>query len=274
MKNIIFNLQLFAAQVQTTLLSGLSPEMKTYYDMDLIDHATPKLVHAQFGQKKPIPQGSGKTIEFRKFSPLAKATTPLVEGVTPNGKSLTVTAFTATVDQYGDFITQSDMLELTALDDTILQATKLLGNQAGLTMDTIVRNKLIGGEQVMFPDKIVDGEAVEVLTRATLDKSAKLNVEVIQRAVAELRAQNAPEIDGKYVGIIHPYAAYDLMRDPEWVDAHKYAQPTELFEGEIGEIADVRFVRTSEAKYWRDNTCPAATGWFCRCNCRERFSGK
>lgn len=75
-------------------------------------------------------------------------------------------------------------------------------------------------------------------------------MELIQRAVAKLRAQNAPTINGKYVGIIHPYVAYDLMRDPEWVDAHKYAQPENLYEGEIGELAGVRFVQTTEAKIY------------------------
>jgi N4-gp56 family major capsid protein len=40
------------------------------------------------------------------------------------------------------------------------------------------------------------------------------------------------------------------MRDPEWIDAHKYANPTNLYEGEIGEIAGVRFVQTTEAKVY------------------------
>ena len=96
------NLQLFAT-VQTTLLEGLSAEMKTFYDMTLIDEASANLVHDQFGQKRPIPANGGKTIEFRKFSSLPKATTPITEGATPDGKSLTVTAITATVAQYGDY---------------------------------------------------------------------------------------------------------------------------------------------------------------------------
>ena len=151
---IIMSLQLFANELQTTLLAGLSAEMKTFYDMTLIDEAQANLVHDQFGQKRPIPQGSGKTIEFRKFAPLAKATTPLTEGVTPDGKSLTVSTITATVNQYGDYITQSDVLELTALDNTILEATKLLGRQAGMTLDTVVRNVLQSGTNVTYCPKV------------------------------------------------------------------------------------------------------------------------
>jgi N4-gp56 family major capsid protein len=268
----MLNLQMFANHVNVTTdtrtgqyipaseggANTLSAEMKTFYDMTLIDEAGPQLVHDQFGQKRPIPANGGKTIEFRKFSPLPKALTPLTEGVTPDGKRLDVTAITATVNQYGDYITQSDVLELTSLDNTILEATKLLGRQAGATLDTITRDILVAGTNVNFAPKIVSGAETAVTARSGLDTTAKLTVKTIQKAVAKLRGQNAPTIGGKYVAIIHPYVAYDLMRDPEWIDAHKYAQPTELYEGEIGEIAGVRFVQTTEAKVWNDSTCPSA----------------
>ena len=247
MKNYLFiNLQLFA-EVQVTTQDSLSVEMKTFYDMTLIDEAQANLVHDQFGQKKPIPQGSGKTIEFRKFTPLAKAMTPLTEGVTPPGKSLEATAITATVSQYGDFITQSDVLELTALDNTILEATKLLGRQAGLTLDTITRNVMQSGTNVTYCPK-ADGTAVT--SRTALTNDCQLTVDVINQVVAKLRAQNTPTIGGKYVAIIHPYVAYDLMNDERWVDAHKYCKPENLYEGEIGEIGGVRFVQTTEAKIY------------------------
>ena len=258
---IKINLQLFAT-TQVTTQDSLSAEMKTFYDMTLIDEASPALVHEQFGQKRPIPQGGGKTIEFRKFSPLPKATTPLTEGVTPDGKSLTVSAITATVSQYGDFIVQSDVLELTAIDNTILEATKLLGKQAGLTLDTIVRNILVAGTNVSYASKWADGVETEVTSRKSLDATSTLKVDTIQRVVAKLRANNAPTINGKYVAVIHPYVAYDLMRDPEWIDAHKYAQPTNLYEGEIGEIGGVRFVQTSEAKIFKDDTTPSGLAVF------------
>ena len=244
-------LQLFANEVQTTLLGDLSAEMKTFYDMTLIDEASAALVHDQFGQKRPIPKNGGKTIEFRKFAPLAKATTPLTEGVTPDGKSLAVSTITATVSQYGDYITQSDVLELTAIDNTIVEATKLLGRQAGVTLDTVVRNVLQSGANVTYCPKVAStGAETAVTSRSGLDNTCQLTVKVLQQVVAKLRGQNAPTINGKYVAIIHPYVAYDLMRDPEWIDAHKYTNAGNLYEGEIGEIAGIRFVQTTEAKIY------------------------
>ena len=224
----------------TTATTGndLSVENKTFYDKVLIQEAGPALVHDQFAQKRNIPKNGGKTIEFRKFIPLAKALTPLVEGLTPSGNRLNVTNITATVAQYGDFIVQSDLLELTAIDNTIVEATKLLGKQAGLTLDTITRNAMQATTNASFADKIVATVPTAVTARSGLDVTAKITVDSILRVVTKLRAQNAPTINGKYVAIVHPYIAYDLMRDPEFIEWHKYAQPGELTFNRIVSLKD------------------------------------
>ena len=251
MKDIIkINLQLFAEMnTNTTLDSGLSVENKTFYDMTLIDEAQANLVHDQFAQKRPIPKNGGKKIEFRKFDSLPKATQPLTEGVTPNGKKLSVTAIEAEVAQYGDYIVQSDVLELTSIDNTIVEATKILGRQAGLTLDTITRNVLQGGTTVFYAPKS-DGTTVE--SRKNLDATCKLTVDVVNRVVAFLKKVNAPKINGDYVAIIHPLVAYDLMSDERWIDAHKYAQPDNIYHGALGKIGGVRFIESSEAKIYEN----------------------
>lgn len=262
----IFNLQMFATVLNTTGSASegnnLSAEMKEYYEKRLLDNAEPKLVHNQFGDKYPIPKGSGKTIELRKYSPLAKATTPLTEGVTPDGQALDVSALTAAVKQYGGWIQLSDMLDLTAIDDNVVQATKLLGSQAGRTLDTIIRDELAGGTNVIYAPKIVSGAETAVTSRANLDATAKLTVDLIFRAAAQLESMNADPINDSYVAIIHPYAAYDLMRCEEWIDAHKYATPDNIYNGEIGKIGNVRFVKSTEAVIWTGTGCPSGLAVF------------
>ena len=249
MKDIFtINLQLFAEMnTNTTLDSGLSVENKTFYDMTLIDEAQANLVHDQFAQKRPIPKNGGKKIEFRKFASLPKALTPLTEGVTPDGKKLSVTSIEAEVAQYGDYIVQSDVLELTSIDNTIVEATKILGRQAGLTLDTITRNIMQSGTNVYYCPK-ANGTAVT--SRGDLDDTCKLTVDVVNRVVALLKKNNAPKINGDYVAIIHPLVAYDLMSDERWIDAHKYAQPDAIYNGELGKIGGVRFIESSEAKVY------------------------
>ena len=234
-----FDLQLFAGNLntQTTGTSTLSDEMKVYYSDYLIDNAVPKLVHDQFGQKHPIPRNGGKTIEFRKYNPLPKLLTPLTEGVTPDGQSLSVTTIEATVDQYGGYVTISDMLQLSAIDNNMVQATKLLGNQAGASLDTITREVLNGGTNVVYAGGVTSREAL----------TANLTVDDIKKAVRALKNQNAEKIGDSYVAIIHPDVTYDLTNDPAWQAVKDY-DPKDWYEGEIGKIAGVRFVETTEAK--------------------------
>lgn len=238
---IMMNLRLFDTPLNTTTSAGMTAEMKTFYSKYLIENAKPALVYDQFGQKHNIPKNGGKTIEFRKYSPLPKATTPLTEGVTPAGKALTVSTVTATVKQYGDFVPLTDMLLLTAIDNNLVQALDLLGAQAGATLDTVTREILMGGTSVQYAEG-------QVTSRATLTAEHKLTVKAVRLAARFLKKQNAPKIDGGYVAIIHPDIAYDIQDDPDWKEWNKYTTSDKMFQGEIGKIANVRFVETTEAK--------------------------
>lgn len=239
------NLRMFDDVINRTTSNttgnDLSPEIKTYYSDYLIDLAEAELVHDQFGQKRPIPAGSGKTIEFRQFMPLAKITDALVEGVTPDGQALDVSAITAVVKQYGGYVTLSDLLELTAIDNIKTEAVQLIGSQAGRSLDTVVREILNGGTNVQYHN----GERAN---RAAIQSTDTLTVLAIRQAVRTLKRQNAKPINGDYVGIIHPDAAFDLMSDPAWADWHKYTTPENMYNNEIGKIAGVRFVESTEAK--------------------------
>ena len=256
---LIGSLQLFAGALNTNVTtdSGLSTENKTFYDRTLLESAKPNLIHSQFGQKRPIPKNGGKKIEFRRYGALPKALTPLTEGVTPDGRKLTVTAIEAEVHEYGDYVALSDVLDLTAIDNNVLEATKAIGNQAGLTLDTITRNILQAGTNVQYCPKVGASGTTAVTSRADIDATCKLTVDEIKKAVATLKANNVPKISGSYVAIIHPYAAYDLMSDPNWEEMHKYTSAENMYEGEIGRIAGVRFVESSEALIVKTSSNPA-----------------
>ncbi|MDO4810750.1 MAG: N4-gp56 family major capsid protein [Eubacteriales bacterium] len=244
-----FDLQLFAGDMNTQTTGGLSAEMKTYYGMELLENAKPQLVHNQFAATKPLPVGGGKTVEWRKFGAFDKALTPLTEGVTPDGSGISVSYITKDLSQYGDYTTVSDMLDLTAIDDVVLEITDRHGANMGLTLDTVTRNEIQQGNQVIYAPKCNnDGSKTEVMSRYALDDQCKISGELVAKAATALKKMNAPKINGKYVCIIHPSVAYDLRQDESWIAAHQYAAATELFDGEIGELHGVRFVETTEAK--------------------------
>lgn len=244
------NYFLFDQNTNVTTDSALSPQMQEYYDKNLIRLCKANLVHDQFAQKRPIPKNGGKTIKFRQFDPFPKALTPLVEGVTPNGRKLSMSEITATIHQYGDYVTISDILQMTALDNDLLETQDLLADQAGRTLDTITREVMCSGTNVLY----AGGKS----SRADLTVSDKLTVDTVKRAVRILKNANAAKIDKYYVAIICPDAAYDLQSDEAWISASEYAGSTQIFEGEIGKIAGCRFIESTEAKIYDATTTSGA----------------
>jgi N4-gp56 family major capsid protein len=228
---------------QVTTQGSLSPEAKTFYDMRLLDRALPRLTHAQFAQKRPLARRSGKTIEFRKFSPLSipAGLTPLTEGVTPAGNSLSVTAITASVNQYGDYVEGSDWLDLTAIDPVLTETADLLGEQAGLWIDRVIREVITAGTSVQY--------ANNKASRVTVAAGDIITILEIRKAVRSLKTQNIMGVNGgDYVALLSPRASYDLQADTAWVNAQQYAGSDRIFSGEIGRLYGVRFVETTETK--------------------------
>lgn len=224
--------------------SEMTPTMKTYYDTELLENARPNLVFAQLGKKQGLPRNHGKTVEWRKFNTFDKATTPLEEAVIPTGKKFGMSAISVPVQQFGDYTAISDVLDMHAVDPVILGATEEMGAAAGSTADTLIRNVLITGTNVMY----APNGSTPVTSRATLTAACKLTPDVVHKAVTWLKKCNAPKFDGKwYVAVIHPSVAYDLTSSDEWVEAHKYAATTEIFNGEIGQLRGCRFIESTEA---------------------------
>ena len=261
--DFVLSLSLFDMVLNSTnsasVGNDLSNEMKTYYQDRLIDLAEPLLVHDQFGQKRPIPQGRGKTTEFRAFKKLPKLLTPLDEGVTPDGQTLDTYIITSTVRQYGGYVCLTDFIMQTAIDPMAEEALKLIAQQGAKTMDTVTREIINAGTNVQYKDG-------SVAARSALTANDKLTVLAVRKAVRTLKRQDAPTINGAYVAIIHPDIAFDLMSDSTWVDWQKYTSPEHMYKNEIGQIAGVRFVETTEAKIFEaedlasDSTTLAVNG--------------
>jgi len=262
---IKMNLQLFAAgtlvNATTTYVNSdtgtptafdstnkLSDTMKTYYDTELLENARSNLIFAQFGKKQPLPANKGRTMEWRKWNTLPNADT-LTEGVIPSGKKMGMSNLTASLTQYGIFVAITDLLDLHAIDDVLLGATEELGASAGETMDVLIRNVLQTNTNVMYCDTVTDGAKTTVTAYSAMNAdNNRLTPDMVNKAVTWLKKNKVPTINGKYVAIIHPSVSYDLRSSDEWIEAHKYAATTEIFNGEIGELHGVRFVETTNAK--------------------------
>jgi N4-gp56 family major capsid protein len=239
--------------LQTTVSAGLSAEMKTFYDRQLLTRTVPMLLHAKFGQKKRIPAHGGRIIEFRKFSGLAVATTPLTEGALfTNLKDLTVTATTATVAQYGDAVGFSDLVSTTTIDPLLQETTEILAEQAAETIDELVRDTLVGGTTVLYVGTDT--------ARNTIAATDIITVADVARIALQMRINRAKQIDGAWQAITHPRVIFDLIRTSEWREAQNYHQTGRPFDGSVGQLYGLRFWETDKAKVYEDASNGAGAG--------------
>ena len=262
----LFNLQFFAdagtnVNAQATMTNAntgetsartssnyMAAELKEFYDTELLENARVEQFYAQFGKKQTLPKNHKGTVEWRKWNTFPRADM-LQEAVIPTGKDFGMTSITGSVDQYGMYTSISDKLELRAYDDIILGATEEMGASAAETQEALIRNALYSGTNVLYCDKITlatGAYAAAVTVEAGLLEDGtygcRLTPEMVNKAVTIMKKNRVPRINGKYYAVIHPSVAHDLRETDGWIEAHKYAAPEQLFNGEIGELHGMRFI--------------------------------
>ena len=259
----------------------LSPELKAFYDTELLENARTELFYAQFAKRQPLPANHKGQVEWRKWNTFDRAA-KLTEGVIPTGQKFGVTTVTGAVDQYGTYTSITDKLELRAYDDVILGATEEMGASAAETQEKLIRDALLLGTNVLYCDNINpatgaaasgSGVVATPASCAQMEASASamsmLTPAMINKAVTIMKKNRVPRINGRYYAVIHPSVAHDLRSCEGWIEAHKYAAPEELFNGEIGELHGVRFIENVFAPVLagddyknKANTCTYASYFF------------
>lgn len=229
--------------------NDLSAQNKTFYDTVLLTNAREKHYFAQFGKKQALPANNGQTVEWRKFNTLPKAMEPLTEGVTPTGRKMGQTVLTQSIAQHGDYVELTDKIQMHAIDNVVVAATEELGAAAGNTQDALVRDELLTGMNVLYCDKVASGGTITKINhRWELTAECKLTPRMVNRARTILAKGNAPTIGGDYVALIPSSVLEDLRQSAEWIEAHKYAAPEEIFNGEAGKLHGVRFIETNTVR--------------------------
>jgi N4-gp56 family major capsid protein len=237
--------------------ADIPAEVNNFYDTLLLVRALPLNIHGLFGQKRSIPAGAGSNvIKFRRYGSLASATSAITDGVTPTGKSLSVTDITATALQYGDFTRISDNVTTQSPDPVLTEATAIFGEQMGLTNDELTRDILGTGTVVAFC-------SASHSAHNTLATGDKITVTYVKAAVTTLKIAKARKITSMssvnpgvgsipvnacFVGICHPSTSALLKAETGWNSVQTYASNVTPFPGEIGSLDEVRFIESTNAK--------------------------
>ncbi len=237
----------------TQTYSGTTAEQyAALYEMRLLTRAVASFPHwhvAQLGTtpKTVIPEHRGDTVNWRRFSALSAATTPLNEGQTPEATDVSVTSVTATVEEYGAWIQYTGMLEYKAIDPMLVNYAELLGEQTGDTLDQLVREEAATTTNIVY----AGGRSA----RDELTASDVLDAAAIYKGLRALQNENARPIEGnRYIGIMSPYTYYDFRQDSTilnmLLDVEDKGKQNPLMTGYVGAFAGIDWYVSTNAKVY------------------------
>jgi N4-gp56 family major capsid protein len=250
-----------------TSSSTLSGQFRNHFRKQLLKWTEQLLVLNQFAQKLPVKvpkNGGGKGITaFRFGNPAINDVQALTEGTVPansTARQLSLSSISKSLTQFGEHTVLTDILTGTDLFDSSERAMKTIAKDMALHFELLTRNVLVGSNTTISGANM--GTAQE--GGGSLDNSDTLNENFITGAdfaalnssttgnvntaafvldnATELQINRAPLMDGKnYACVLGPQVARDLMRDTDWLEAKKYSDVKDLYNGEIGSLYGVRF---------------------------------
>jgi len=235
--------------VTTNMTYGdISPRTAAYAVMQMLVRGLPILVLEKFGQTYVVPTKSTKIAKFRRYNALPLATTPLVEGVTPSGSKITVTDYTVTLQQFGDFVPFTDVIEDTHEDPFLQQITEVLGEQAAQTVEKIRFNVLKAGLNVYYANGSARTDvntpiSLSLQRKATraLKRQNGLHITSIVKSTPDFRTE---PVESAFIGLVHPDLENDIRNITGFIPVKQYGSATP-WENEIGAVEDVRYLRST-----------------------------
>jgi N4-gp56 family major capsid protein len=214
--------------------------IETYNVRKTLEFAKPKLVYPQFGAPDLTLRRKGQTASWLKFTKMTVPSTVLDDSPTWSPATVADSTVTATLELWGNGVTLLEALKETSFLDLPDEYKKLVGQNAGETINEKVRDVLVAGTSVNYANSKT--ARTNLLTTDTIDLNDILDT------VESLETSDAPMIGDNYVAIISPYVKTRLMKDTDFREATRYlAKDNSLFTGEVATIDGVKFVRTSTA---------------------------
>ena len=188
----------------------------------------------------------GNTIKFLRYNSLTGASA-IAETATIETDVMSTSLISITVTEHAKAIAVSEYALRSSMTNILGNAATLLGQHYSDRRDSLVRDALLTGSNVVYGKEKAD--------RASLDADDFFDVELIRAGVETLATAKAPKFElDAYVCFVHPHQARYLRKDEAWINAQNYTNAENILNGEIGRIKDVRFVQTTKVPYVKINT--------------------
>jgi len=235
----------------------LSAKILATFDRALLMRATDTQVFDRFGMAKTIPANSNTKKSFAyRYKNILPATTPIAEYNGSNiktGNKIIREEVEFGVQHYGDYITLTDELMKYDLRTIKTDFLDVLGDQASLTLDTIRRDVLRSGTNVVFADGATDRATVasgaKKITKADISLMAvKLKNQAgkkFKKVISGSTKIGTAPVRSAYIAIVHPSQVEDLRELAGWQDMEDYPDVSKALEDEVGRIGDFRVIEST-----------------------------
>jgi hypothetical protein len=148
---------------------------------------------------------------------------------------------------YGGWMGYTDEIDLWHVDSKTQAMSDRLNRQAQLSIDTVGRDAICAGLNVMYPGNVT--------SRAALTATDILTYAVIKKAVRNLKRKGAqPFADGFFHAKIDQDTYFDLTQDTHWNDVAKYQNDRRVQKYELGTIYNVKFFDVDNGKTFTDES--------------------
>ena len=231
-----------------SVFGDIQPRTAAFAAKELLKRGIPFMILEKFGQSKPLPGNSSKTMKFRRYNALDATPTALAEGITPASQQLTMTDVTATLTQYGSRIQITDVIIDTHEDPVLNESIALLGEQAAQMIEKMRFGVLKAGTNVVYGNGAMRSAVNTALSIAVQRKATRAlkrqNGRAITTVVKSTPAFGTEAIAPGFIGLSHPDLESDIRSMPGFVPAEKYGAMTP-FENELGKVEDVRYLTST-----------------------------
>ncbi|WNO60441.1 N4-gp56 family major capsid protein [Rheinheimera sp. MMS21-TC3] len=225
-------------------------------EIEALKHAAPILVLNKIGKAKGLGRNESDTLKFRRIIPLALATTPLTEGVTPTGTDFRYENVNAVLKQYGDYMPTTD--KVLDLHDNPVGKDMLIAasEQAAQTIEQVTYGVVIAGTNVAFANGAARNAVNTFLTKSlqqrvtrTLYRNKGKKMRSILSGSTNIGTQ---PIEAAYIALAHTDCAPSIRAMEGFVPVAKYGTRQALCDEELGSVDDVRYILTPWAAPFAD----------------------
>lgn len=244
-----------------TTSSQVAPLPREIYDRTLLERALPYLPHALFGQRIPIDVNSGDQPTFTRFNSLPLGVL-LAEGVNPDPYRLERTQVAGQLKTWGAYVEITDWINYTVQDKLLTQTAKLLGENAGETLDEFYRDQLVQGSSIYYADgesakTNVDTEIAQADLDAVILALQNAKAKYFDEMINPTTGVGTIPIPDSFFAITDFNVAQDLYQNITeangFIPVHKYSSQVKTLKNEFGSYAGgggagIRFIASTKSK--------------------------